>query len=155
GDPSQGKSLLTLDLASRLTTGRELPNGYQPSQLSPVVFVNSEDGVRDTVLPRLQAAGADLRRVHLFRGRPCEADLLRLPPFPDDWDLLGEVVVETGARLVVIDPLMAFLSVGYCSLNDQLVRQALTPLADVADQTRAAILLVRHLNKGGQGQKAI
>src|SRR5712692_33843 len=52
GDPSQGKSLMTLDLASRLTTAVALPDGFTPPQPSAVVLVGSEDGMRDTVLPR-------------------------------------------------------------------------------------------------------
>src|SRR5262249_20357670 len=82
GDPSQGKSLLTLDLASRLTTARPFPDGFAPPQPSSVVLVGSEDGIRDTVLPRLRAAGADLRRVHVFAGRACAGAWSGLPTFP-------------------------------------------------------------------------
>src|SRR6266702_2905387 len=63
GDPSLGKSLLTLDLAARLTTARSLPDGYVPPQPVSVVLVGHQDGLHNTVLPRLQAAGADLSRV--------------------------------------------------------------------------------------------
>jgi hypothetical protein len=156
GDPSLGKSLVSLDLAARFTTARELPDGYRPSKPLGVILLGSEDGVQDTLVPRLQAAGAELRRVHIFRGHLNKEGVLhRLPTFPDDCRLLRETIEETRARLVVIDPLMAFLSAGYCSINDQMVRQALTPLAAVAEETGAAVLLIRHLNKGGGGQKAI
>src|SRR5919201_1751764 len=90
GDPSQGKSLLTLDLASRLTTARPLPDGYTPPEPLSVVLVGSEDGVRDTVLPRLKAAGADLRRVHCFAGRARDTVWGGLPTFPEDCHLLHE-----------------------------------------------------------------
>jgi hypothetical protein len=155
GDPSQGKSLMSLDLASRFTTAAALPDGFRPSEPLSVVLLGSEDGVRDTVLPRLQAAGANLRRVHVFRGHLKDGELERLPTFPDDCDSLRDTLRETGARLVIADPLMSFLNASYCSINDQMVRQALTPLASVAEETGAAVVLIRHLNKGGAGQKAI
>src|SRR5438132_3199004 len=114
GDPSLGKSLLTLDLAARLTTARPLPDGYVPPEPLSVVLVGHEDGLRDTVLPRLKAAGADLHRVHVFASRARDGVWSGLPTFPDDCDLLKETVVETSARLIVLDPLMALLSARVC-----------------------------------------
>src|SRR5437763_160146 len=63
GDPGQGKSLLTLDLAARLTTGREWPDGYRSGEPANVLVLSGEDNMNDTVVPRLRAAGADLDRV--------------------------------------------------------------------------------------------
>jgi hypothetical protein len=154
GDPSQGKSLLTLDLAARLTFGRELPDGHVPTGPLSVVLVGSEDDLRDTVLPRLAAARADLGRVHAFAGRSAGGAGDRPPVFPDDVGLLCEAVEETSARLVIVDPLAAYLRPGV-SGNDALVRRALAPLVELAERTRAAVVLVRHLNKGGRGQQAI
>lgn len=155
GDPSQGKSLMTLDLAGRLTVAAPLPDGYSRAEPISVVLVGSEDGVRDTVLPRLRAAGADLRRVHVFAGRARAGVWSGFPSFPDDCDLLSETLAETSARLVIVDPLMAFLSSRVSSVNDQMVRQALGPLAQVAEERRAAIVLVRHLTKGSHGNRAL
>jgi AAA domain len=153
GDPSQGKSLLTLDLVARLTAGRPLPDGPPFGPPQSVVLVGTEDGLGDTVRPRLQAAGADLTRVHTFdvhdaNGAP------RLPAFPADYDLLRETLLETGARLVVIDPLAAVLMAAG-GLSGFYVRKALWPLAALADETRAAVIMIRHLTKGGQGRRAI
>jgi hypothetical protein len=155
GDPSLGKSLMTLDLAARLTTARPLPDGFTPPGPLSAVLVGSEDDLRDTVLPRLQAAGADVTRVHTFVGRSHDGHWDRQPTFPDDCDLLQEAVEETGARLVVIDPLTAFLGAAVGSLSGPHIRRALAPLARVAAATRAALVYVRHLNKGGRGQRAI
>src|SRR5258708_35037096 len=69
GDPHEGKSLLTLDLAARLSTGQPLPESQQAADTSAVILLNAEDGVEDTVVPRLHAAGADLSRIHIFEGR--------------------------------------------------------------------------------------
>jgi hypothetical protein len=155
GDPSQGKSLLTLDLAARLTTARPLPDGPTlPAALS-VVLVGTEDGLRDTVLPRLRAAGADLNRVHAFIGYAPNGAGNFPPQFPDDCDLLSDTLRETGARLVVIDPLAAVLGDAAGTLSGPLIRRALGPLGRVAEETRAAMILVRHLTKAGRSQRAL
>jgi AAA domain len=80
--------------------------------------------------------------------------IYRRPVFPDDTHLLQETIQDNNARRVIVDPLMAFLSARACSLNDQMIRQALVPLAEVAEGARAAVLVVRHLNKGS-GQQAL
>src|SRR5437660_4409527 len=69
GDPSQGKSLVTLDIASRFTTASELPDGHRPAAPVPVLLIGAEDDVRDTVVPRLLSCGADPNHVHIFHGR--------------------------------------------------------------------------------------
>jgi hypothetical protein len=125
-----------------------LPDGYTPPEPQSVVLVGSEDGIHDTVIPWLRAAGADLRRVHVFAGRAASGVWKGLPTFPEDCGLLAETLRETGARLLIVDPLLAFLSNRVCS-------QALAPLAQVAKETQAALLLVRHLTKGGRGAHAL
>lgn len=154
GDPGQGKSLLTLDLAARLTTGRPMPDDQPGPAPCNVILLSSEDNLEQTVLPRLHAAQADLSRIHVFRLETADG-LDRPPSFPDDCPLLAETIAETSARLVIIDPLLAFLSPEVFSLNDQGVRRALDPLRQVVEKTRSAILLVRHLIKGRQGQRAL
>jgi len=152
GDPSQGKSLLTLDLVARLTTARPLPDG--PGVVPPIsaILIGSEDGLGDTVRPRLQAAGADLTRVHTFGVRQ-DDEVHRQPLFPLDRGLLREALLETNARLVIIDPLAG--AVGGSGLSGPQIRHAVTPLAALAEETGAAIVMVRHLTKGGRGQIAI
>jgi hypothetical protein len=152
GDPGLGKSLVTLDLCARVTTGREFPDG-RPGCRGAVVLVNCEDGVADTLRPRLDALGADPARVHVLRGR-VEGGVERLPSFPRDLARLERVIRRTGAVLVVIDPIMAFLDETISTGNDQSVRQALAPLARLAEETGCVILLVRHLNKTG-GARAV
>jgi hypothetical protein len=155
GDPGQGKSMITLDLAARVTVGREFPDGGGSAEPGGVVLVGCEDGVSDTIVGRLRAAQADLTQVHMFDGTSGAGTGRGMPSFPEDCPLLEEVVREARARLVIIDPLLAFISSNVWSVNDQMVRRALAPLARVAEQTRAAMILVRHLSKWGGGQRAI
>jgi putative DNA primase/helicase len=152
GDPGLGKSLLTLDLCARVTTGRAFPD-QAPVWPGDVVIVNCEDGIADTIRPRLEGLGADLNRVHLLRG-PTVDGRERLPSLPRDLARLERALRASGAVLVVIDPIMAFLDETICSSNDQSVRQALAPLAALAESVECAVLLVRHLNKNG-GSRAV
>src|SRR5436190_5305413 len=126
GDPGLGKSLVLLDLAARLTRGRPWPDGALGREAAPAVIVNAEDGARESILPRLAAAGADLGRVVVWDRRPGEA-WLRIPGQVGELDAL---LARTGARLLVLDPLMAFLDPAVNAMNDPAVRQALAPLAD-------------------------
>jgi hypothetical protein len=147
GDPDLGKSLVTLDLCARLSTGRPFPDGSpSPGPANALVF-NGEDNGKDTIRPRLHAFGADLDRVFVEQADANDASgPLRLPT---DWRRLDDALTQTGARLLVIDPIMAFLDPRILAGNDQSVRRALYPLARIAEAHACAVLLVRHLNKRG------
>jgi hypothetical protein len=147
GDPGLGKSLVTLDLCARLSTGRPFPDDTPGPGASGAIVLNGEDGEEDTIRPRLQALGADLERVFVpHRARDALGEPLR---FPAHADVLDEALTRTAARLVVIDPVVAFLDPSICDRNDQSVRRALSSLAQLAEKHACAVLLVRHLNKHG------
>ena len=140
GDPGLGKSLLTIHLAARLSRG-ELAG--QPGN---VLMLTAEDPLAQVVRPRLEAAGADISRVHFGSMSRDGIDTPIL--LPDDIAALGALVEQKKARLVVIDPLMAHLAGGIDSWKDQKVRQALAPLHQMSEQRATAVLVVAHLNKG-------
>ncbi|MBI4502915.1 MAG: bifunctional DNA primase/polymerase [Gemmatimonadetes bacterium] len=145
GDPGQGKSFLTVDLAARVSVGGTLPDG-STVDAADVLLVFCEDGAGDTVKPRLKAAGADERRVHevTVTGRDGAPRLLVVP---DDLPPLQVVIEKTGARLVVLDPISAFLGEKVDSWKDDQVRRALVPISHLAEATGAAIVAILHLNK--------
>jgi hypothetical protein len=146
GDPGLGKSLLALDLCACLSTGRPLPDGAPVPGPVSVIVLNGEDGANDVIRPRLHGLGADLERV--FTPQPPPGAGWQAIHFPAHTEALGRALAQTGARLVVIDPVMAFLDPGVITGSDQSVRQALYPLACLAAEYRCVILLIRHLNKG-------
>jgi RecA-family ATPase len=141
GDPGLGKSLLSLRLAADLTHGR-LIHG----QAGNALLLTAEDALAYTVRPRLEAAGADLTRVHApsLTIEGLEEPFL----IPDHARRLQAMIEEREAKLVVIDPLVAFLAGKIDSWKDSSVRQALAPLSKVAEQTGAGVLVIAHLNKG-------
>jgi len=163
GDPGLGKSLLTLDLAARVSTGREMPDGtpgVEGEGPQRVLLFSAEDDPARTILPRLRAAGADLDLVELGQGawtqRTGKKSLEhRNFLLPRDVEVLQwKLEEDSNPLLVIIDPLMAFLEGRVNSWRDQDVRAALAPLAKIAQKSWAAIVIVRHLNKAA-GASAI
>jgi hypothetical protein len=142
GDPGLGKSLITLDLAARLSTGRTWPDGAASTGPAPVALLFEEDP-EAVVVPRLQALGADMTCVYLWP----RLEEPGLPHFPSDIQRLDQELGASGSKLAIIDPIMAFLDPTVMANTDANVRRALGPLAKVAEKHRCVILLVRHLNK--------
>jgi hypothetical protein len=154
GLPDLGKSTIALDLSARITTGRAMPDG--PNGLDgpgDVVLFSAEDGLADTVAPRMEAAGGDRTRVHVVTATHYigeEGDIqTRWPDLKRDVELLRATVEDAGARLVVIDVLMAYLDARTNSYRDQDMRSVLGPLAAMAEQTGCAVLFLRHPTKNG------
>lgn len=148
GDPDLGKSTMSLDLAARVSCGQPMPDGSPGMGPADVILLSAEDGLADTVRPRLDAAGADPTRVSAFTVAIPGGD--DLPCIPDDLGALRQAITDCHAVLAVVDPLMAFLAGDVNSHRDQDVRRALAPLARIAEQTGCAVLVLRHNSKAQQ-----
>src|SRR5215211_3458151 len=140
GDPGDGKSTLTTDMTARISVGRPWPDGEE-CEVGGVVLCSAEDGLGDTVKPRLDAAGGDPERVLALATVP-DGDSERLLAIPEDLEIIRRRIERVGATLVVIDPLAAFLSGRVNSHRDQDVRRALAPMAKLAEDTEAAVIIV-------------
>jgi hypothetical protein len=127
GFPGVGKSTILYDLASRASRDG-----------SPVLVVTAEDHLAAVARPRLEAARADLDLVR-FITAPIT--------LPDDAQKLGELVDEYQVKLVILDPLVAFIGDGVNTHRDHHVRRVLAPLADLAERARVALVVVIHTNK--------
>jgi hypothetical protein len=148
GDPGLGKSTITMDLAARVSTGRAMPDGSIGDVKGPagVLILSAEDGLADTIRPRLDLAGADCDRVGARQTIVEASGLMRMPSLADLSQIKMDIAV-LDARLVIIDPVMAYLPEGVKSHVDADVRRLLAPLAELAEKTGVAILVLRHLNK--------
>lgn len=151
GDPGLGKSTISIDLAARVSTGRPMPDDTTGRPPAGVVLLSAEDGLADTIRPRLDAAGADTSRVVALAAIVTGLGIERLPSLPIDLPRLETAIVAHRATLVVVDVLMAFLDGAINAHRDQDVRGALAQLAAMAERTGAAILVLRHLNKSAGG----
>ncbi len=155
GDPGLGKSTLTLDVAARLTTGRDFPDGAA-CEPGAVVVLSAEDGLADTIRPRLDAAGADVNRVVAVTGVQTPGCGEKFVSLSQNVEEIEWAVRESGAKLLIVDPLMAFIGGQEInSYKDQDVRRVLAPLGLMAERTGAAVVLVRHLRKGSRADGAL
>jgi hypothetical protein len=141
GDPGLGKSVLCVLLAARVSRAG-----------ADAIILSAEDSHSATIRPRLEATEADLERVHRVEVR--RDGIEEGIALPDDATELDRMVGETGARLVVIDPLMAHLPEAVNSWRDQSIRRALAPLHRMAEKRRCAVVVVAHLNKA-RGTEAL
>lgn len=150
GDPGLGKSTVTLDLVARVSRGASMPDG-SPGVSGGAVLLTLEDGLADTIVPRLEAAGADLSRIAALQSVQDDKGKDRLPTVRDI-EGIKHACEKVQAKIVVIDPLMAHLDGSINSYRDQDIRGALTPLCKLADEIGIAVVVVRHLNKASGGQ---
>jgi putative DNA primase/helicase len=148
GEAGVGKSVFTCDLAARISRGLAFPDGAS-GVVGDSFFVGAEDGAGDTIRPRLDAAGADCRRVHLISGPkpPGEefASAVDLSKHIDKLDRLLDRYPQ--AKLLVIDPVMDYLGEKCNSDKATDVRRVLGPLRSLAEKHRVAIVAMNHLRK--------
>src|SRR5262249_20119760 len=140
GDPGLGKSFLTTAIAAAQSKGAGLPGDTSPRVPKPVLMLTAEDGLNDTLRPRLDALGADLRLVHAV-------DI--------SWDLdreglvrFGTIIAGVKPVLVVVDPLVAFMGAKLDLHKANQVRSIMAGMAKIARDQNVAITVVRTSRKG-------
>jgi putative DNA primase/helicase len=152
GDGDLGKTTLLLGMAAAITRGVDWPAGEGKAPLGSVLYFSTEDGPADTIVPRLMAADADLRRVHLVTSvRRDDGKGERAFQLQEDLARLEGKIKELGdVRLVIFDPLSAYFGKTDTYRNSE-VRAVLGPVADMAARNRVAIVGNTHFAKGGTG----
>ena len=152
GNPGMGKSTIVAALSASVTAGVPWPDGRPVPTASRggVVILTAEDDPATTIRPRMEAAGADVNLARVVSVVPTENGAGRLPTFPADVELIVGACRDAGARLLVVDPVTAYLG-DVNSHRDSDVRGALAPLAAAAEEAGVAVVLIRHLNKGVGG----
>jgi hypothetical protein len=151
GDPGVGKSQITCDVTARISTGAEWPDGNR-APLGSTIILSAEDSVGDTLRPRLEAAKADLERVHVLKGAITAEGAVRSFALQSDLRLLGEKLSELGdVANVIIDPLTSYMG-KIDSHRTTDVRGVLEPLADFADRYKVSVLAVTHPPKATQAK---
>ncbi len=145
GDPGEGKTSFVLAMIALLTTGKPLPEEKSAAEPVRVIYQSAEDGLADTIKPRLEASGADCSRVMVIDESDKELTLCD--------ERLEQAVRETGARLIVLDPLQAYLGDNVDMHRANEVRPVFKRLCAMADRTGCAVILIGHMNKA-QGLKS-
>lgn len=144
GDPGEGKTTLVLHLAAALTRGEMLGSEDQREPVT-VIFQTAEDGLADTIKPRLLAANADCSKVLVIdEAEQCVS-------MTDE--RLEEAIRQTNAQLVILDPLQAYLGADVDMHRANQVRAIMSRLGAIAEKYGCAVVLIGHMNKAS-GQKA-
>lgn len=145
GDPGDGKTTLVLNIAAYLSKGEGLDENMILSEEVNVIYQTAEDGLADTVKPRLEAAGANCSRVLVID----ESD----KPLSMVDERLEEAIVASGAKLLILDPIQAYLGGAMDMNRANEARDMTKKLGALAEKTKCAVVLIGHMNKAA-GNKA-
>lgn len=139
GDPGEGKTTFILQLAALLTRGDKLPCDEEERAPISVIYQNAEDGLEDTIKPRLLEAGADCSRIRVIDET--------ITPLTMSDERLEAAIRETGAKLVILDPIQAYLGADVDMHRANEIRPVLKRLAGLAEEYQSAVVLIGHMNK--------
>ena len=145
GDPGDGKTTLVLNIAAKLSKGEGLDSEMKLTEPLNVIYQSAEDGLADTVKPRLEAAGANCENISVIDESIKSLSMID--------ERLEEAVVSTKAKLLILDPIQAYLGGGMDMNRANEARDMTKKLATLAEKYQCAIVLVGHMNKAA-GNKA-
>ena len=156
GDPGEGKTTMVLQIIAKLTKGEAvLPSGSDESALEGktmalepvnVIYQTAEDGLGDTIKPRLLSAGADCSRVMVIDDNDQALTMMDAR--------LEEAIIQTKARLVVLDPIQGFLGADVDMHRANEIRPLMKRVAVLAEKYHCAIILIGHMNKNSNGKSS-
>lgn len=140
GDPGEGKTTLVLKLAAALSRGLPLTcdddKEYEPIH---IIYQTAEDEIEDTIKPRLEKAGADCSMIRVIDETDKELSMTD--------DRLEQAIIETGARLIILDPIQAYIGATVDMHRANEIRPVLKHLGIIAEKHNCAIILIGHMNK--------
>ena len=140
GDPGEGKTTLVLKLAAAVSRGLPLPcdddKEYEPIH---IIYQTAEDGIEDTIKPRLEKAGADCSMIRVIDETDKGLSMTD--------DRLEQAIIETGARLIILDPIQAYIGATVDMHRANEIRPVLKHLGIIAEKHNCAIILIGHMNK--------
>ena len=145
GDPGDGKTTLILNIAAKLSKGEGLDDNMKLCEPLNVIYQTAEDGLADTVKPRLELAGAECERIMVID----ESD--KSLSMSDE--RLEEAIIKTKAKLLILDPIQAYLGGGMDMNRANEARDMTKKLGALAEKYKCAIVLIGHMNKAS-GNKA-
>ena len=145
GDPGDGKTTLVLNIAAWLSKGEGLDSEMKLSEPVNVIYQSAEDGLADTVKPRLELAGADCERILVIDEKEKSLSMVD--------ERLEKAIVQTKARMLILDPIQAYLGGGMDMNRANEARDMTKKLGALAEKHQCAIVLIGHMNKAA-GNKA-
>jgi len=150
GDPGSGKSWITGAIATAISKGEALPGETERTDPADALFLCAEDGLADTVRPRLEDMGADLTKIHVLTAVRGLDGKEHHPSLVDNLGDLERALVERPCALLVIDPINAYLGSQLDTHRDAALRGAIAPVAALCERLGVACVFVLHLTKSGR-----
>ena len=145
GDPGDGKTTMVLNIAAKLSKGERLDENMNITEPVNIIYQTAEDGLADTVKPRLELAGADCERIAVIDESEKSLSMID--------ERLEEAIVRTQAKLLILDPIQAYLGGGMDMNRANEARDMTKKLGALAEKHKCAIILIGHMNKAA-GNKA-
>lgn len=145
GDPGDGKTTFVLNIAAQLSKGTGLEGDIKVSEPMNIIYQTAEDGLADTVKPRLELAGADCERIVVIDESEKTLSMID--------ERLEEALIKTNAKLLILDPIQAYLGGGMDMNRANEARDMTKKLGLLAEKYQCAIVLIGHMNKAA-GNKA-
>ena len=145
GDPGDGKTTLVLNIAAKLSKGERLDENMNITETVNIIYQTAEDGLADTVKPRLELAGADCEKIAVIDESEKSLSMID--------ERLEEAIVRTHAKLLILDPIQAYLGGGMDMNRANEARDMTKRLGALAEKYKCAIILIGHMNKAS-GNKA-
>jgi hypothetical protein len=152
GVPRTKKSFLACDIAARVTRGFAWPASQDRAPMGEVVLLAAEDHVSQTLRPRMDALGGDCTKLKVIKAVHLKDGGKRTFSLAEDLPKLRLLVKQTGARVVIIDPLNSYLGGKMDGWKDPEVRSVLDPLKELAEELNIAMLLLMHVKKGVESE---
>ena len=143
GNPGKGKTWLAMAIAAYCTNGKELPNAL-PIEPFNVLYQTAEDGIADTIKPRLAKCGADMTRVRFINEDEKQLSMTD--------DRIEKAIRQNHVRLMIMDPIQAYLGANVDMNRANEIRPLFRNLSNIAERTGCAIVLIGHLNKSSGSQ---
>lgn len=146
GDPGEGKTTLVLNIAAVLSKGQGLDEHMKPEQLLHIIYQTAEDGLADTVKPRLEKAQADCNNIFVIDETDVSLSMLD--------ERIEQAILKEKAKLMILDPIQAYLGAKMDMNRANEARDMTKHLGQVAERTGCAIVLIGHMNKNAGGKVA-
>ncbi|MDR5803634.1 AAA family ATPase [Caballeronia sp. LZ001] len=154
GQPGCGKTTIGISLSAAISNGGQWPDGTQCKEPGNVLIWTGEDGLADTLVPRLMAAGANRQRVFFVQSvTNADGEIQPFDPSRDVPILSARIDSIGGASLLVVDPVISVVSGDSHKSGD--VRKSLQPLVDLGATHKCAVLGITHFSKGSKGSAPI
>lgn len=146
GDPGEGKTTLVLNIAAVLSKGQGLDEHMKPEQPLHIIYQTAEDGLADTVKPRLEKAQADCNNIFVIDETDVSLSMLD--------ERIEQAILKEKAKLMILDPIQAYLGAKMDMNRANEARDMTKHLGQVAERTGCAIVLIGHMNKNAGGKVA-